>query len=182
MRADTQPPTADVFADQEILTTLRENMVAVFNLSELQDLCFDLAIDYETLGGHNKADKVRELIAYTQRTGHLVELVEACRLRRPNAVRGEKIKMTDANTGDIRVACAALRRIDKLVPLRNDSIIGHGFHGVSRDIILGKYNDPDTEVEYNPVQDMAMICGVHNVSLVNPFRDIRALIGKLLNA
>jgi len=66
------------------------------------------------------------------------------------------------------------------VPLRNASIIGHGFRGVSKNIILEEYNDADTDVEYNPVQDMALICGVLNIPLVNPFRDVRDLIRRRL--
>lgn len=180
MLADRQPAGPKVSADQETLATLRETMTDVFNLSELRDLCFDLAIDYENLAGSTKSDKMRELINHTRRTGHLVELIEACRLRRPNADWGELIETVQGGTGDIRVACAALGRIDQLVPLRNASIIGHGFRGVSKNIILEEYNDADTDVEYNPVQDMALICGVLNIPLVNPFRDVRDLIRRRL--
>lgn len=176
-QAAHEPPRADLYANAETLQRLRENMVEYFNVSELRDLCFDLAIDYESLPGEAKPDKVRELIDYTRRTDHLVELVEALRLRRPQAQWGEEVETAVANPGNLRAACAALRRIDHLVPLRNTSIVGHGFRGVSADIILEEYNaDPEVDVSFHPVQDMAIICGVIDIPLVNPFRDIRDVI------
>ncbi len=45
-----------------------------FNDSELRDLCFELGIDYESLGGEGKAAKARELVAYCQRRDRLPEL------------------------------------------------------------------------------------------------------------
>jgi hypothetical protein len=47
-------------------------------------LCFDLEIDYEVLGGGNKADKVRELLAYVERYKLQRELVAYIRKQRPN--------------------------------------------------------------------------------------------------
>src|SRR6185503_14426446 len=43
---------------------LRQILISHFNESELRDLCFDLGIDYEVLGGDDKTDKARELILY----------------------------------------------------------------------------------------------------------------------
>ena len=43
---------------------LRQNLTSCFSESELRDLCFDLDIDYETLPGTGKGDKVRELVLY----------------------------------------------------------------------------------------------------------------------
>ncbi len=67
------------------LPQLRDLITRYFNDSELRDLCFDLGIDYENLGGDNKAAKARELVGYGQRHGRLAELEAACRSLRPNA-------------------------------------------------------------------------------------------------
>ena len=67
------------------LPQLRDFITRNFNDSELRDLCFDLDIEYENLGGDNKAAKARELVAYCQRHGRLTELEDTCRRLRPNA-------------------------------------------------------------------------------------------------
>ena len=62
---------------------LRNMLVSYFNLSELQDLCFDLGIYYENLPGQTISDKARELIAFMNRRGELPKLVTAVKsLRR----------------------------------------------------------------------------------------------------
>jgi hypothetical protein len=64
---------------------LRRVLSEYFNESELRNLCFDLRIDYEMLGGEGRGDKVRELITYCERHGRYQELVDTCCERRPNA-------------------------------------------------------------------------------------------------
>lgn len=54
----------------ELLRFLRDK----FNDQELRDLCFELAIDYESLGGEGKAAKARELVAHCERRERLKEL------------------------------------------------------------------------------------------------------------
>lgn len=64
------------------LTYLRHYIIQRFNSGELRDLCFDLAVDYENLGGEGKSDKVRELIALLcrqRRLENLIILVEKMR-------------------------------------------------------------------------------------------------------
>lgn len=63
---------------------LRQNLMAYFNEAELKNLCFDLQVDYETLSGDGKIDKVRELINYCERHHRTTELLHICRLIRPN--------------------------------------------------------------------------------------------------
>ena len=65
-------------------TRLRLNLDKYFNESELQTLCFDMGVDYDGLGGENKSDKVRELVAYFQRRGTIRNLVAKCKVLRPN--------------------------------------------------------------------------------------------------
>lgn len=45
----------------------RDLLTEYFNISELQDLCFDLKIDFDNLPGQSKRDKARELLGYMQR-------------------------------------------------------------------------------------------------------------------
>jgi len=63
---------------------LREAIETFLNDSELSTLCFDMNIDYENLPGEGKQAKVRELIAYCERSGRIQELLENCKGLRPN--------------------------------------------------------------------------------------------------
>ena len=65
------------------LTKLRRLLVESFSEGELRDLCFDLRVDFDSLGGRGKGDNARELVAYHERRGSLHILVEACRQQRP---------------------------------------------------------------------------------------------------
>jgi hypothetical protein len=64
---------------------LRQILTDNFADDELRDLCFELGIDYENLGGTGKSGKARELVAFAERRGRFVELVNACRRLRSNA-------------------------------------------------------------------------------------------------
>lgn len=64
--------------------TMRQTIDRLFNETELHNLCFDLGIDYETLGGENKSARARELVAYAQRHGLTSLLVDRCRALRPD--------------------------------------------------------------------------------------------------
>lgn len=64
---------------------VRNFLVSHFSDSELRDLYFDLAIDYDSLPGQGTKDKARELVRYVQRHGRISELVKQCRRLRPNA-------------------------------------------------------------------------------------------------
>jgi hypothetical protein len=66
---------------------LCQMIIAPFNESEMRDLCFDLGIDYESLPGISKSDKARELIAFSEGSGRLSELIEACRQLRSHVSR-----------------------------------------------------------------------------------------------
>jgi hypothetical protein len=60
---------------------------AYFDKEDLKNLCFDLGVDYENLPGEKKATKARELVAYMDVRGRLVELREAVAARRPEHYR-----------------------------------------------------------------------------------------------
>ena len=53
---------------------VQELLLAEFNLEGLQQLCFDLDVDYENLPGETKAAKTRELVQFMGRRGRLDEL------------------------------------------------------------------------------------------------------------
>lgn len=55
-----------------------------FNKDEVRTLCFDLGIDYDSLGGEEKTGKIRELINYMKRLGLLDELLRYLKTERPN--------------------------------------------------------------------------------------------------
>lgn len=48
----------------------------IFNVSELQDLCLELGVDYDNLAGSSKADKARELLLYCERRGWSNKLLQ----------------------------------------------------------------------------------------------------------
>lgn len=83
----TEPPPASEIeqSDGSDLAHLRQQFTRLFNESELQTLCFDLGVDYESLSGEGKDDKARELVAYMQRNGRLPELITAGKNLRPHA-------------------------------------------------------------------------------------------------
>ena len=58
-------------------------MTKHFNSGELEDLCFQLAVDYEDIPGPGRQAKIRELGQYMNRHSRLCELVEAVGKERP---------------------------------------------------------------------------------------------------
>jgi hypothetical protein len=66
-------------------TTLRAFIVKHFDREELRTLCYDLGVDFDSLGGEGKAAKARELVAYMVRHSRLEELVAAVSQRRKTA-------------------------------------------------------------------------------------------------
>jgi hypothetical protein len=63
-----------------------------FNESELKDLCFSLAVDYEALPGASVWDKARELVTYAERHLGVVELVDHIVKLRPNAFWRDRLR------------------------------------------------------------------------------------------
>ncbi len=72
-------PRTDSISRMELLKVLKDR----FNVSELQDLCLELGIDYDDLGGSSKSDKARELLLYAERRGFTQRLIIAIRQARP---------------------------------------------------------------------------------------------------
>lgn len=63
--------------------SLRQDFQDHFSETDLQELCFDHDIDYESLPGSNKRAKVMELIMYFEKRGRLEELVGIYHSLRP---------------------------------------------------------------------------------------------------
>lgn len=63
---------------------LRENVLAYFEVEDLESLCFDLGVDYSALPGDGKAAKVVAMLEYFGRAGRMSELIDRCAQLRPN--------------------------------------------------------------------------------------------------
>lgn len=68
---------------REDLADLRRKLNEAFNETDLQNICFDLGIDYENLSGDNKLDKTRELLEYHDNRGTIPDLIEVLKKERP---------------------------------------------------------------------------------------------------
>ena len=66
------------------LRQLRQAINQYFSESDVKTLCFDLHVDYESLPGDGKSEKVVELIKHFVRSGRLEELLNYCSDFRPN--------------------------------------------------------------------------------------------------
>lgn len=68
---------------------LRKILETYFDEDELETLCFDLRVDYESLAGDTKTHKVVDLVRTFARTGRIEELIDYCSRMRPNVPWGE---------------------------------------------------------------------------------------------
>ncbi|MCP4426887.1 MAG: hypothetical protein GY803_20555 [Chloroflexi bacterium] len=73
------------FSPIQVRNVLRDN----FNFQELKDICFELGIRYEDLGGTGVAGKALALVQYAQRHSRFDDLVAQIQTLRPNAGLGE---------------------------------------------------------------------------------------------
>lgn len=64
---------------------LRQFIFLYFNDSQLRDLYFEMDVDYDSLPGHGKRDKAREIVAFCNRHKKFGRLVELIQEKRPNA-------------------------------------------------------------------------------------------------
>ncbi len=64
---------------------LRQFIFLYFNDSELRDIYFELDVDYDSLPGHGKRDKAREIVAFCNRHRKFDDLIKLCQERRPKA-------------------------------------------------------------------------------------------------
>lgn len=81
---EVAPNTSSNFqASTDDRANLLRNMTVYFGLSELEGICFELGIDYESLKGNEKESKARGLILYCERTDLTTKLLEKCKAKRP---------------------------------------------------------------------------------------------------
>jgi hypothetical protein len=66
------------------LMVLRQALDEGYNESELRDLCFELEIDYEDLGGDSQSARARELVLFAKRRDLLARLVAYVMRDRPH--------------------------------------------------------------------------------------------------
>lgn len=66
-------------------TRLRKALAEHFSLDELDTLCTDLGVDYESVPGYgrDKETRVREIVTYFEDRGRLNDLVDQCAQERP---------------------------------------------------------------------------------------------------
>lgn len=74
----------DALGARPEMQQMRMQMAEFFNLNDLQDLCWELGIQYEDLPGAGLSAKVRELLSFCWRNGRLPDLLEYCRTARPH--------------------------------------------------------------------------------------------------
>jgi internalin A len=73
---------------------LRQILVERFDWEELETLCYDLGIDFQSLKGDSKAGKARELIAYLSRRERLNDLITMGKVQRPDIIWEEPIGLS----------------------------------------------------------------------------------------
>lgn len=67
-----------------------------FGIQDLRDLCFELHIDYDDLGGEGRRDKIRELLLYARRHGRTSDLLDQLRRARPDVAWPSLAEVTAA--------------------------------------------------------------------------------------
>jgi len=78
LRSETQTDAVQPgipFPPSRYRIPLRELLIAHFDESELQTLCFYLSIPYEDLSGQNRSDKINALITYAERHQRIDDLL-----------------------------------------------------------------------------------------------------------
>lgn len=115
-RANSEASTQMAEADRNGLRVkLRQILTDRFSEEELRTVCFDLGLDYDDLPAQGKAGKARELVAYSERSGHIAELIDHCQKLRPNA----SLKDTPGAAVDatkIRPMGSAVRFLEETAP------------------------------------------------------------------
>ena len=76
------------------LVRLREALIEFYNVGELRTMCFDLSIDWESLEGDGKANKVRSLVEHAKNTNKINEITAYVRNTRPHV----KLNLTESPT------------------------------------------------------------------------------------
>jgi Effector-associated domain 7 len=156
--------------------SLRKLLEANLDNNDLHTLMFDLGVDHENIPGNTKAAQVREFVADGVRKGYVPELVQLFRQKRPKLDFTPFDNLQQDNS--MATIVEKLKRLEILSTLREETIIAHGYTGVSENIILQKYNAnaEDRSNKYHPRRDMTTICLEMGIITDNPFRAAQDLI------
>lgn len=71
---------------RQFLMQFRKMLFELYNLDEIETLCFDLGVDYDDLQGRAKQTKINSLITAMARHGRLPELLDYVRADRSHVV------------------------------------------------------------------------------------------------
>jgi small GTP-binding protein len=120
---------------------LREILQVAFSESELRALSFDLRIDYESLPGSSKAEKIRELVGYMERRNYSSQLVAYIQRERPrlwrevyNATLPELVSISSAEELE-----EYIRQTGKeTIPLHEAKMLLVGQGGVGKTSLLNR--------------------------------------------
>lgn len=93
---------------------LRDHLCEHFNSSELNNLCFDLNIKYDSIAGNTIEEKARELIDYCTRYGRIYDLLNHCRELRPH-VDWNIQEVVDQSSTKIRQPSSARIFISRII-------------------------------------------------------------------
>lgn len=89
---------------QSLTKTIRSQ----FNMSELDDLCFELGIPPGEISGDTIGTKARELVLYSQRRNRLPELEQAVRSLRPNLSESKLKRNKTMSTKTVSIIVALI--------------------------------------------------------------------------
>lgn len=74
---------SSLFRDRAYLAALRQRIGTTLNEDDLQNICFDLGVDYENLSGTTLTGKIRELLESLGKQNRVSELVVLLARDRP---------------------------------------------------------------------------------------------------
>jgi hypothetical protein len=85
---NVQPPASSeiALAETPAFGPLRQQITDLFSLEELRVLCLDIGIRYDDLSGETLSGKAASLLAYADRRGQLIRLINLLQKGRPRAV------------------------------------------------------------------------------------------------
>lgn len=72
------PDYAQLIQDTHFRGKFRRALVALLQPDDIQNICYDMQIQYANIPGDNYAAKVRELLAHCERNNMLEAFVRAC--------------------------------------------------------------------------------------------------------
>ncbi len=81
-------------------TEVHQKLVEHFNLEEFKNICFNLDVKYDILGGEGLAAKARELITYLENRKQLVKLIVLMKAERPNILWADASSSNSDKTFD----------------------------------------------------------------------------------